>query len=268
MTTLSNEEIDVLKAQPKTEFENTYENNRHDIMETIKYLSSLETTYAMNETYFLIYKRLTIFLRSFKPEAREKIIPETKKIARITTKRQIARVYKLLNEKVILSRAHRTIFNHFVEAFETLNFACYILANPLEATTEAHSKAKSAIALSLHLSLECLYKGDMRLIRESADPDRKQLAKDASTEKSKHYAPAQAQTCILLNEFAPKGGWTSKPQAAKVIAPILEEFLSLNKISTPNQVTPGNVQRRVREWLNTVASIKMAYLENCSTANI
>lgn len=268
MATLSNEEIDVLKAQPKTEFEKTYEDNRHDIMKIIKYLSSLETKHALNETYFLIYKRLTIFLRSFKPEAREKVTPETKKIAKITTKRQIARACKLLNEKVILSPAHRTIVNHFVEAFETFNFACYILATPLENTVEANHKAKSAIALSLHLSLECLYKGDMRLIRESADPDRKQIAKNASAEQSKHYTRAQAQTCILLRELAPKDGWASKPEAAKGIEPALKEYLTRKGITAPSQVTEGNVKRRIRDWLDKVAYIETAYIENCAKTEV
>lgn len=272
MTTLSNEEIDVLKAQPKTELEKIYEHGLlisknkelHNIAKATNFLLSMEIEDAMKETYFLIHKRLTIFLRSLNLDLREKIIPEIQIIAKCTTKSQTKATLKKLNKNVTLSREHRTVFNHFAEAFQTFNFAIIIATAHLETTEIAIPKAEpKTIVMALFLSLQCLYRGDMRLIRESADPDRKQLAKDASTEKSKHYARAQAQTCILLRELAPKGGWTSKPQAAKVIAPILEEFLSLNKISTPNQVTPGNVQRRVREWLNKVTSIEMAYFENC-----
>ncbi|MCF7545441.1 hypothetical protein [Pseudomonas petrae] len=274
MTNLSNEKIDVLKAQPKTELEKIYEHglltsknkNIHNIAKTTNFLSGMEIEDAMKETYFLIYKRLTIFLRSLNSDLREKIIPGVQIMAKCMTKSQTKATLKALNKNITLSREHRTIFNHFAEAFQTFNFAIIIATAHLEiAIPKAEPKA---IVIALFLSLQCLYKGDMRLIRESADPDRKQLAKDASTEKSKHYARAQAQTCILLTELVPKGGWTSKPQAAKVIAPILEEFLSLNKISTPNQVTPGNVQRRIRDWLNKVASIEVAYFENCSKAEI
>ncbi|NWB51086.1 hypothetical protein HX882_17355 [Pseudomonas gingeri] len=277
MTNLSNEEIDALKAQPKTELEKTYEHGLltsknkeiHNIAKVINFLSSMKVEDAMKETYSLIQKRLTIFMRSIKFDLREKIITEIKIIAKDMINFQTKAPLKTLSKNIALSREHRTILNHFAEAFQEFNFALRIATAHLEIIEIAIPKAEpEAIVMALFLSLQCLYKGDMRLIRESADPDRKQLAKNASTERSKHYTPAQVQTCILLKEFAPKGGWTSKPQAAKVIASILEEFLTLNKISTPNQVTPGNVQRRVRNWLDTIESIQMAYLENCSTANI
>ncbi|KAA0973780.1 hypothetical protein [Pseudomonas sp. ANT_J28] len=272
MTTISNEEIDVLKATPKTELEKIYEHGLsttenkdiHNIVKTINFLSNLGIEKAKIETFALISKRLAIFLRSLDPTTREKLLIELKKIAQCTTKNKTKIAIKQLKENITLSREHRTICNHFVEAFQTFDFANIISTAHLETTETPLPKADSkAIVMALFLSLQCLYKGDMRLIRESVEPDRKQLAKNASSEKSKQYAPAQIQTCVLLRELSPNGGWISKPRAAKAIAPILEEFLRINKISTPNQITPGNVQRRIRDWLDLVG-IEAVYVENCS----
>lgn len=277
MTTISNEEIDQLRTQSKTELEKLYEHdllastNReiHNLATTIDFLSEMDIKDAMKEVYFLIYKRLTLFLGSLNPETREKITPEIKKIARCISKNQTKLALGPLSKRVSLSRAHRTIFNHFAEAFQTFNFATLTASAHLEATNIAVPIAEpKATVMALFLSLQCLYKGDMRLIRESTAPDRTQLAKNASATRSQQYTPAKTQTCLLLRELAPQGGWTSKPHAAKVIAPILEEFLIQNKISTPNRFTLGNVQRRIRDWLNKETDVESTYFENCSTPKI
>src|SRR5471032_604362 len=121
MTTLSNEKIDELRAQPKTELEKIYElglltsknKDIHNIAKTTNFLSSMKIGDAMNETYFLINKRLTIFLKSLKTDLRQKIIPEIQTITKCMTKSQTKATLKALSKKVILSREHRTILNHF-----------------------------------------------------------------------------------------------------------------------------------------------------------
>ena len=273
MATISNSEIDELRSAPKTELEQIYEhgiNSENDgvirnLAKTIDFLSSLTIEEAMKETYYLIAKRLTLFLGSVQPEKREKIIPNIRKLTSCFTNKQSKDALRSKYFK-LLSREHRTILNHFGYAFQTFNFAAHLATVHLETNGINLPKAEpKVIIMSLRVSLQSLYKGDMRLIRGSIYTGRRQLVKIASTAHSKMYILAQIQTCILLRELVPEGGWTSRAQAARVIAPQLETHLRLHEIRTPNQETPGNVLRRVRAWLDKTPSVEAAYLENCPT---
>lgn len=262
MFAITDDLIKIQRTNPKSELEKTYESDIHEpddksirgLLKTVGHLETLPTEQAGIEVLALITKRFILFSASLSTEQRKIITPIPQlAVANSKNQKKLIKYFKL--ETKHISKLHRTICKHFINAFQDFSTAILLYS------ANQHNGEK-AIPMIFFLSIQHVYRGDMRLIRESTKTQR-EVANQASKARSLQYAPAQHEVIILIKSMAPVGGWMSKAQVAKIVAPELEKIMEQKNIKAPNRVTPSNVQRRLRDWLDKASQVKQAYEENC-----
>lgn len=262
MFTITDDLIKTQRTNPKSELETTYESDIYEpddksirgLLKTVEHLETLSIQEAGIEVLGLITKRFILFSASLSPEHRPLITP-IPRLALLNSKNQKQLIKILKFEIKRIPKLHRTICTHFINAFQDFNTATLLSSANLKTDNKA-------IPMIFFISIQHVYRGDMRLIRESTKTQR-EVAGQASKARSLQYAPAQHEVILLMKSIAPAGGWTSKAQAAKSIAPELEKIMEQKNIKAPNRVTPSNVQRRLRDWLDKASQVRQAYEENC-----